>query len=162
MDWPKLVLAKIGWAQKHGGQKWSGQIWSNKDGPKWIGQKRSQQDHPGGGHQRGTNTLSQRTNALSPGTNALPTGTNALPPGTNAPPQERTPSSQERTADADFGQDNLGRLRFNRRGASTPLWGVEACSPPSRRPNPIPAVPPYVVRTPHLHGALTTEETVKL
>ena len=23
---------------------------------------------------------------------------------------------------------------FNRRGASTPLWGVEACSPPSRRP----------------------------
>ena len=44
------------------------------------------------------------------------------------------------------------RLRFNRRGASTPLWGVEACSPPSRRPNPIPAIPPYVVRTPHLHG----------
>ena len=30
---------------------------------------------------------------------------------------------------------------------STPLWGGEACSPPSRRPNPIPAVPPYVVRT---------------
>ena len=55
-----------------------------------------------------------------------------------------------------------GRLRFNRRGASTPLWGVEACSPPSRRPNPIPAIPPYVVRTPHLHGAPTTEETVKL
>ena len=51
--------------------------------------------------------------------------------------------------------------RFNRRGAS-PLWGVEACSLPSRRPNPIPASPPYVVRTPHLHGAPTTEETVKL
>ena len=51
---------------------------------------------------------------------------------------------------------------FNRRGASTPLWGVEACSHPSRRPNPIPAIPPYVVRTPHLHGAPTTEETVKL
>ena len=33
---------------------------------------------------------------------------------------------------------------------------------PSRRPNPIPAIPPYVVRTPHLHGAPTTEETVKL
>ena len=59
-------------------------------------------------------------------------------------------------------QYNLGRLRFNRRGASTPLWGVEACSPPSRRFNPIPAIPPYVVRTPHLHGAPTTEETVKL
>ena len=59
-------------------------------------------------------------------------------------------------------QYNLGRLRFNRRGASTPLWGVEACSPPSRRPNPIPAFPPYVVKTPHLHGAPTTEETVKL
>ena len=59
-------------------------------------------------------------------------------------------------------QYNLGRLRFNRRGASTPLWGVEACSPPSRRPNPIPAIPPYVVRIPHLHGAPTTEETVEL
>ena len=57
---------------------------------------------------------------------------------------------------------NLGRLRFYRRGASTPLWGVEACSPPSRRPNPIPAIPPYVVRTPHLHGAPTTEETIQL
>ena len=31
--------------------------------------------------------------------------------------------------------------------------------PPSRGPNPIPAIPPYVVRTPHLHGAPTTEET---
>ena len=50
----------------------------------------------------------------------------------------------------------------NRRGASTPRWGVEACSHPSRRPNPIPAIPPYVVRTPHLHGAPTSEETVKL
>ena len=59
-------------------------------------------------------------------------------------------------------QCNLERLRFNRRGASTPLWGVEACSHPSRRPNPIPAIPPYVVRTPHLHGAPTTEETIKL
>ena len=57
---------------------------------------------------------------------------------------------------------NLGRLRFNRRGASTPLWGVEACSPPSRQPNPIPAIPPFVVRTPHLHGAPTAEETYKL
>ena len=59
-------------------------------------------------------------------------------------------------------QYNLGRLRFYRRGASTPLWGFEACSHPSRRPNPIPAIPPYVIRTPHLHGAPTTEETVKL
>ena len=59
-------------------------------------------------------------------------------------------------------QYNLVRLRFIRRGASTPLWGVEACSHPSRRPNPIPAIPPYVVRTPHLHGAPITEETVKL
>ena len=59
-------------------------------------------------------------------------------------------------------QYNLERLRFNRRGASTPLWGVEACSPPSRRPNPIPAIPPYVVRTPRLHGAPSTEGTVKL
>ena len=53
---------------------------------------------------------------------------------------------------------NLERLFFNR-GAYTPLWGVEAWSLPSRRPNPIPAIPPYVVKTPHLHGAPTTEET---
>ena len=33
---------------------------------------------------------------------------------------------------------------------------------PSRRPSPIPAFPPHVVRTPHLHGAPTTEETGKL
>ena len=26
------------------------------------------------------------------------------------------------------------RLRFNRRGASTPLWGVEACSPQAGAP----------------------------
>ena len=56
-------------------------------------------------------------------------------------------------------QCNLERLRFNRRGASTPLWGVEPCSLPSRRPNPIPAITPSVVRTPHLHGAPSTEET---
>ena len=57
---------------------------------------------------------------------------------------------------------NLVRLHWNRRGASTPLWGVETCSHPSRRPNPIPAIPPFVVRTPHLHGAPTTEETVEV
>ena len=39
-----------------------------------------------------------------------------------------------------------------------PLWEVESCSHPSRRPNPIPAIPPYVVRTPHLHGAPTAVE----
>ena len=39
---------------------------------------------------------------------------------------------------------------------------LKACSHPSSRPNPIPANPPNVVRTPHLHGAPTTEETVKL
>ena len=54
---------------------------------------------------------------------------------------------------------NLERFRSNRRGASTTLWGVESCSLPSRWPNPIPAIPPFVVRTPHLHGAPTTEET---
>ena len=32
----------------------------------------------------------------------------------------------------------------------------------SRPRNPIPVSPPYVVKTPHLHGAPTTEETVKL
>ena len=51
---------------------------------------------------------------------------------------------------------------FYRRGASTPLWGVESCALPSGRPNPIPAIPLCVVRTPHLHGAPTTEETVEL
>ena len=51
-------------------------------------------------------------------------------------------------------QYNLVRLRFYRRGASTPLWGVESCSLPSRRPNPIPAVPSNVVRTPVLCALL--------
>ena len=37
--------------------------------------------------------------------------------------------------------------------------GVEACSLLSRWLNPIPATPPHVVRTPHPHGAPTTEET---
>ena len=54
---------------------------------------------------------------------------------------------------------HLGGLRFNR-GPSTPFWGVEACSLPSRRPNPIPAIPPCVVRTHILYGAPTMEETV--
>ena len=31
-------------------------------------------------------------------------------------------------------QYNLERLRFNRRGASTPLWGVESCSPQAGGP----------------------------
>ena len=30
---------------------------------------------------------------------------------------------------------------------------------PKQAPNPIPAIPPHVVKTPHLHGAPTTEET---
>ena len=44
----------------------------------------------------------------------------------------------------------------------SPLWRVELCSPPSRWPNPIPAIPPYVGKTPHLHGAPTTEEHLLL
>ena len=31
-------------------------------------------------------------------------------------------------------QYNLERLRFNRRGASTPLWGVQSCSPKAGGP----------------------------
>ena len=58
-------------------------------------------------------------------------------------------------------QYNLGRLRFDRRGASTHSGELNHALP-SRWPKPIPAIPPYVVRTPHLHGAPTTEETVKL
>ena len=53
----------------------------------------------------------------------------------------------------------LERLRFIRRGASTPLWGVESCSFSGRWPYPILAIPPYVVMTPHLHGAPTMQET---
>ena len=50
-------------------------------------------------------------------------------------------------------------FRFDRRRASTPLWGVASCSPPNRWPHPIPAIPPYVVKRPHFHRAPTTEET---
>ena len=56
-------------------------------------------------------------------------------------------------------QSNLVRLRFNRQGASTPLWEVESWSLPSTWLNPIPANPPFVVRTPQLHGGPTAEET---
>ena len=43
-------------------------------------------------------------------------------------------------------QYNLGTLRFNKRGAPTPLREVESCSLPGRWPDPIPTIPPYVVR----------------
>ena len=51
------------------------------------------------------------------------------------------------------------RLRFNRRGVITPLWGVESCTLPSRRSNSILTVPSFVVKTSDLHGVMTTEET---
>ena len=68
--------------------------------------------------------------------------------------QQQPPQQQQQE------QYNLVRLRFNRRGAATPLWGLESCPLPSRRP-PIQAITPYVVRTPH-HPGPTTEETDKL
>ena len=67
------------------------------------------------------------------------------------------------------------RTEFNINDNNNPIWrdsvflqarsfhlslGVESCSLPRWWPNPIPAIPPYVVRTPHLHGAPATEETV--
>ena len=50
-------------------------------------------------------------------------------------------------------------LEGNTTGAATPLWGLESSSLPSGWPNPIPVIPSYFVRTPHLHGAPTTKET---
>ena len=38
-------------------------------------------------------------------------------------------------------QHNLERLRFNRRGASTALWGVESCSFPKQEAQPNPRYP---------------------
>ena len=73
-------------------------------------------------------------------------------------PQERNNNTTKQPTTTTIIQSGEAPF-FNRRGASAPRWGVEACSPPSRRPNPIPAIPPYVVKTPHLHGAPTTEET---
>ena len=72
-------------------------------------------------------------------------------------PPPRTTIIQSRDAPFFFRGDALAP-----RGASTPLWGLESCSLPRRWPNPIPAIPPHVVRTPHLHGAPTTEETKKV
>ena len=76
-------------------------------------------------------------------------------------PQQHTTATQQQHSTTHNNTIWRGSV-FNRRGASTPHWGVQSCPPPSRRPNPIPAIPPCVVRTPHLHGAPTTEETVKL
>ena len=44
-------------------------------------------------------------------------------------------------------------LAFPPRGASTPLWGIQSCSLAATWHNPIPAIPPYVIKTPHMHGA---------
>ena len=69
---------------------------------------------------------------------------------------------------------SLCRVKNNN---NNPIWGGSVFTgevPPlhsgelnhvplfGRWPNPIPAIPPYVVRTPHLHGAPTTAETVEL
>ena len=80
-------------------------------------------------------------------------------------PNQTKPTNNQQPTTNNHNNNNYTIWRgsvFNRRGASTRLWGVEACSLPSRRPNRIPAIPPYVVRTPYLRGAPTTEETVKL
>ena len=45
------------------------------------------------------------------------------------------------------------------RGASPPRSEELNHPLPSRWPNPTPALPLHVVRTPHLHGAPTTQET---
>ena len=44
-------------------------------------------------------------------------------------------------------QSNLGKPRFTRRGASTPLWGAESCSLPVGGPSQSQQPRPLVVRT---------------
>ena len=73
--------------------------------------------------------------------------------------QKGRPVDQPTRAEQHQQESNLRRLRFNWPGASTPLWGVFSCSLPRRWHDPIPPIPPYVVRTPHLPGAPTREET---
>ena len=50
-------------------------------------------------------------------------------------------------------------MRFRRDGPPPHYGGIESCSLAGTCHNPTPAIPPYVVRTPHAHGAPTTEET---
>ena len=57
----------------------------------------------------------------------------------------RPKQQQQRHRQRQQQKSSLERLRFNRRGASTPLRII--------------MLSPYVVRTPHLYGAPTTEET---
>ena len=54
---------------------------------------------------------------------------------------------------------SFATMRLRREEAPPPFRGVESPSLPRWWPNPSPALPPYVVRTPHLRGAPTTEET---
>ena len=56
--------------------------------------------------------------------------------------------------------NNLETFCFLPRGASTPFRGVESCSLPPVSGQPLTELfLPFVVRTPHLHEAPTTEET---
>ena len=109
-----------------------------------------------------------------PTTDHRPPTTDHRPPNT----EHRTPNTEHRTPNTEHQTPNTKHQTPNTTtttmiqsgeaplltGEEPPphLWGVETCSHPSRRPNPIPAILPYVVRTPHLHGAPTSKETVKL
>ena len=50
-------------------------------------------------------------------------------------------------------------MRFRREGPPPHSGGVESCSVPDTCHNPAPPIRPYVFRTPHVHGAPTTEDT---
>ena len=55
----------------------------------------------------------------------------------------------------------LAAMRFNRQELPPHFGGMHSCSQPGTCNNPIPAIPPYVIRTPHIHGKPTMEETIK-
>ena len=57
---------------------------------------------------------------------------------------------------------NLGRLRFNRRGASTPLWGSWSMLSPQQAAQPNPSYPALCRQDTTSPWAPTTEETGKL
>ena len=75
-------------------------------------------------------------------------------------PSKTRPKHQQKTKTKNKNNNNLETFRFLPRGAATPLRGVESCSLcPVSGQHQTQLSLPFVIRTPHLHGAPTTEET---
>ena len=114
--------------------------------------------------QRGENFKQARTNGRSnhgfvEGSQMMSPRLTTIHHSTSGMQQHHTNSDRHNNRQQQQQQYNLGGSTLT--GEEPPAYcgEFESCSLSSGWPNPIPAIPPYVVKTPHLHGAPTTEET---